>query len=112
MKVEHFSKISRWVLKRGHFNKDLEKNEEKPYEKHRNQVEERQSQKQEYMKSFECYFYSKSIFKPPSEFSIGSYPFGCSEMRCNRRGVTLNCAGGIAQPLLVHEITDCQKLKA
>lgn len=24
-KVEHFSKISRWVLKRGHFNKDLEK---------------------------------------------------------------------------------------
>lgn len=55
-KVEHFSKISRWVLKRRHFNKDLEKMQGS----HRSHIETkwkvRQSQKQEYMWSLNVIF--------------------------------------------------------
>lgn len=73
----------------------------------------RQSQEQQCMRSLECYFYSKSIFKPPSvSFLLEATPLGTLKTWCNRRGVTLNCAGGIGQPLLVHEIIDCQEMKA
>lgn len=41
----------------------------------------RQSQKQECMRSLECYFYSKSIFKPPSvSFLLEATPLGALKM--------------------------------